>query len=211
MVHPGDRFQGRSVTVLLDDGRVYRKLVSAAFDQTAPGCRFQVLVDAPAASMEQVSQLVSVYEAKEAANRKDQEDAQRLQSERLAQGQEIARRLIPADCKALIVAERRRDTSDSQSDYFGSVVVDRVVLATSKHTRDTFSEMRKAALGSRIPEIMELGTAGVEHREKYSMGAGYYFGSSRGRNADGWTIRKVVKGSDWAGEVLESLAVLHCL
>lgn len=62
----------------------------------------------------------------------------------------------PAWAKAVIVAEFHRDTSDIQSDYFGSVVEKVVALAWSRHTRDLFAEMRKAA--DRFPETADLGT-----------------------------------------------------
>ena len=52
---------------------------------------------------------------------------------------------IPAWAKAVIVAERVEDKSDSQSDYFASSTQETVVLAFSKHNRDNFAEMRKAA------------------------------------------------------------------
>lgn len=52
---------------------------------------------------------------------------------------------LPTGVKAIIVAELREDVSDSMTDYFHSRVVKTVYLAYSKHTRNLFSEMKKAA------------------------------------------------------------------
>jgi len=58
----------------------------------------------------------------------------------------------------------------------------------SKHGRDLFDEMRKAAALCPDPAINELSSPDTkEHREKYSMGAGYYLGRSK---YSGWIIEK---------------------
>jgi hypothetical protein len=169
----------------------------------------------------------------------------------------------PAWAKAAITATYEVDQSDSMTDYFATSTEKRVFLAWSKHTKDLFSEMRKAA--RLLPETAHLGpgkdlytvrvvtvddivtngsaywrgsyspwhtdlvdrsgktfetlaeaeafvaAAGkpndisfegktatfewqidrksVEHREKYSMGAGYYLKGS-GRYSSGWTVEK---------------------
>lgn len=51
----------------------------------------------------------------------------------------------PSWAEALIVAELEENTSDIQSDYFGSRTLRTVALAWSKSKRDNFAEMRKAA------------------------------------------------------------------
>jgi hypothetical protein len=84
----------------------------------------------------------------------------------------------------VIVAELQQDESDIMTDYFASKTVKTLVLAWSRHKRDLFPEMRKAA--RRCPD---LPTEWTEHREKYSMGKGYYL--SEGITAySGWTVRK---------------------
>jgi hypothetical protein len=93
----------------------------------------------------------------------------------------------PAWAKSLIIAELHEDQSDSQTDYFNSKVVKTVALAWSKSTRDSFKEMRKAA--GRFTETEHLVTGGTEHREKYSMGRGYYLAGD-GSSYSGWQIRK---------------------
>lgn len=94
----------------------------------------------------------------------------------------------PQWAKAVIVAELQKDESDSMTDYFASKTVKTLVLAWSKHTRDLFPEMRKAAKRAPI-----LPTEWVEHREKYSMGKGYYLGEGRS-SYSGWHIRKLNLG-----------------
>lgn len=98
---------------------------------------------------------------------------------------------IPAWAKAVIVAEFERDDSDSMTDYFNTTTEKTVLLAFSSHTRNNFSEMRKAA--ANYAATAELADSGpeAEHRENYSMGAGYYLKTGH-RYSDGWTVKKRV-------------------
>lgn len=169
----------------------------------------------------------------------------------------------PAWAKAVIVAHEAVDESDIQTDYFNVRDGAPVILAWSRHTRDRFDEMRKAArrlsntahlgpgcdrytarvvlqndvrgngawyhagqaspwhrelygehwdgvplftereaatflAGAAEPEAISVDETlvgfrwdivreSVEHREKYSMGAGYYLRSGRD---GGWTVEK---------------------
>lgn len=95
---------------------------------------------------------------------------------------------IPANAKAVIYAELMQDESDGMTDYYGGRAVRAVILAFSTHTRDLFSEMRKAARNH--PETAFLADApdSAEHREKYSMGGGYYLGT--GGRYSGWKVQK---------------------
>lgn len=166
----------------------------------------------------------------------------------------------PVWAKALIVAEYEADKTDIMTDYFATSTTRTVALAWSKHTKDLFSEMRKAAakfsetahLGPGkdlytasvrfVNDVVSNGTAywkgspshwhtefptatfstldeaeayirskgvphsigfdgieghftwhidyaSIEHREKYSMGHGYYLKGS-GRYSSGWIVRK---------------------
>jgi predicted RNA methylase len=97
--------------------------------------------------------------------------------------------LAPDWAKSVIVATLEQDDSDSMTDYFNVKSRRYVVLAFSPHTRDIFSELRKAA--ALFPETAELATAdsSAEHREKYSMGAGYYL-KKGGRYRSGWKVSK---------------------
>ena len=96
----------------------------------------------------------------------------------------------PEWAKAAIIAEYVIDDCNSQTDYFGAKTGSRVFLAWSKHERDLFAEMRKAA--ATLPETRDLATApaGAEHREKYSMGGGFYL-KAGDRYSTGWKVRKV--------------------
>jgi hypothetical protein len=96
---------------------------------------------------------------------------------------------IPADAKAVILAELEEDNCDVQSDYFNAKTTRVVIIGFSSHTRDLFSELRKAARG--FPETAELADApdSAEHREKYSMGGGYYLKAGN-RYDSGWKVCK---------------------
>jgi len=109
----------------------------------------------------------------------------------------------PAWAKAVIVAELRRDVSEPQSDYYNTTTDRTVLLAWSKHTRDLFAEMRRAA--GRYDETAHLVNAGkeAEHREKWSMGQGYYLTETNGYSS-GWRVRKW--RLDWRASDLAKVA-----
>jgi len=92
------------------------------------------------------------------------------------------------------------------------------------HKRDLFKEMRKHA--DKIPETTHLKTPpkvdsnghekteenkkwwtpSDEHREKYSMGEGYYLKAGY-QHHSGWRIEKDIKwGDDWSKEQYISIA-----
>lgn len=166
----------------------------------------------------------------------------------------------PLWAKAAVVAQLEADRCDIQTDYFATATLRTVVLGWSKHNRDLFAEMRKAAAtfaetahlgpgkdrwtaelilteavesdtgwyyeGNRSPWHREqtrtfeteaearayiaaqtvppelhfqngkavhfawrVGFESIEHREKYSMGAGYYLKAGDGYGS-GWTVSK---------------------
>lgn len=98
-------------------------------------------------------------------------------------------RYAPDWAKAAIVAEYHEDRSDSQTDYYGSTTTRNVVIGWSRHTRDLFPEMRKAAATFEETAHLADSPEDAEHREKYSMGAGFYL--KRGwRNSTGWAVKK---------------------
>ncbi|MGU5637127.1 DUF3560 domain-containing protein [Aeromonas veronii] len=104
---------------------------------------------------------------------------------------------IPADAKGVIVAylESLDDSSDPYSDYYKTKDDRVIVLAWSKHTRDLFSEMRKAAKNHPDTEFLADPEQGTEHREKYSFGGGYYL-TNKGYIYTGWKIQKIRFWSD---------------
>lgn len=102
---------------------------------------------------------------------------------------EIASDKMPIGAKAVIIAELIEDQSDSMTDYFGSKTVQTVILGFSRHTRDLFPELRKAALNFAQTADLFDAPASAEHREKYSMGGGFYL-KTAWRYSNGWRISK---------------------
>lgn len=127
--------------------------------------------------------------AKQAAQRLAAKEASERTAAAFAQAKADVERYAPPWAKAAIVAELDQDDSDSMTDYFNHKTLRTVVIGWSKHTRDLFPELRKAA--ATFPETADLADApeSAEHREKYSMGAGYYL--KRGwRDSSGWCVKK---------------------
>lgn len=112
------------------------------------------------------------------------------QAERAAAFRDEAAAKIPPWAKAVIVAEHHQDDSDSMTDYFAHKTTRRVILAWSPHTRDLFPELRKAALNFADTVPLASAPEKAEHREKYSMGAGFYL-KDGWSNSTGWAIKKV--------------------
>ena len=123
--------------------------------------------------------------AKEKQNEKDIE--QERSEQLIAIGKERLTNLIPADTKAVIVAELHENNSDPMTDYFGYHTVRTVIIGFSPHTKDLFSEMRKYAANFDETAHLCEENEKFEHREKYTGGAGYYLGESK---YSGWVIRK---------------------
>jgi len=137
----------------------------------------------------------------EAANRladaqQKRRDAQlRQQRERIEREEALAafhdsiRDKIPADAKAVLIAEMEIDDCDSMSDYFNVKTGRTIILGFSAHTRNNFKEMRKAALNNEETAFLAGADSDAEHRENYSMGAGYYLKDGH-RYSTGWAIKK---------------------
>lgn len=120
-------------------------------------------------------------------------DARRTAGKELANTQkewrDSIRDKIPTDAKAVIIAQLKVDKCDAMTDYFGSSTSETVILAFSRHTRDLFPEMRKAALNFEATASLADGPKDFEHREKWSMGGGYYL-KDGWRHRDGWQVSK---------------------
>jgi hypothetical protein len=163
-------------------------------------------------------------QANEKAETTAREIAAQIANEKEARGRILFAKHIPKTAKALIVAQLDVDKCDIQTDYFHTTTSQTVILGWSKNTRDIFSEMRKFA--GMIPETAHLAEPpevdsngyrktdenkdwwrpGDEHREKYSMGHGYYLKTQQ-RYSTGWLIRKVGKwGDDWSVDLYQALA-----
>lgn len=113
------------------------------------------------------------------------ETAKKEKAEKIAKGKEIVN--IPEGTQGVILGEYKVDDCDPMTDYFSSHTEKLVVLAWSNHERDLFSEMRKAAKNCPETETLADAPKEYEHREKYSMGRGYYLAKS---GYSGWNIKK---------------------
>lgn len=118
-----------------------------------------------------------------------QAEQERIRTEEVrAIGRKRLSEIIPTDAMAMIVGRLKQNDSDSQTDYYASSVQRTVILGFSKHTRDLFSEMRKYAGNFEETAYLSEYNEDYEHREKYSMGDGYYLGEKK---YSGWIIEKV--------------------
>lgn len=111
------------------------------------------------------------------------------QAEERAKNLEIGRRLVnvPDGTMAILIAQLKKDESDSYSDYYGHKTEAKLYLAFSSNRRDSFKEMRDAANNSEATKHLSNAPESFENREKYSMGRGYYLSENR---HSGWEIRK---------------------
>lgn len=127
--------------------------------------------------------------AKQEQAREQMQRAQVAAAARREQSAADLARYAPSWAKAAIIAELVEDDSDIMTDYHGHKTLRTVVIGWSRHERDLFPEMRKAA--ATFPETADLATAPetAEHREKYSMGAGYYL-KKGWRDSSGWGVKK---------------------
>lgn len=116
------------------------------------------------------------------------EEREAYEAERVVAASDLER-YAPAWAEAAIVAEYHEDRSDSQTDYYGSTTTRTVVIGWSRHTRDLFPEMRKAAATFNETAHLADAPANAEHREKYSMGAGFYL-KNGWKNSTGWAVKK---------------------
>lgn len=140
-------------------------------------------------STDAVAALLTKAKASEVQRRAEAEAKKQAEKDAVDAWRDYIREKIPADAKAVLIAELVHDESDAMTDYFGSRTSRCVILGFSKHTRDLFPEMRKAA--ARFEPTQELADApkNAEHREKYSMGGGYYLKEEH-RHRDGWRVSK---------------------
>lgn len=125
----------------------------------------------------------------------------------IERGKQLIEAKMPKWAKAVIVGYQEFDDCELQTDYFATKSGALHILAWSKHTRDIFSEMRKAAVNleetkhlaippetdsngdKKTDRNKEWWTPSDEHREKYSMGAGYYLKDAHRYNT-GWKVEK---------------------
>lgn len=178
--------QHHRLTIVWDDGTFSEDL--------SEGIAGRWIAEASRSSIEPLP-ADAAADALHRAKAKRAEDHKRRQAEAQAAREELSawrdsiRDKIPSDAKAVIIGELEIDDCDSMTDYFNTKTTRQVILGFSKHTRDIFSELRKAARN--CPETAQLADAPAEaeHREKHSMGAGYYLKDGN-RYSTGWAVRK---------------------
>lgn len=134
---------------------------------------------------------------------------------KIEQGKKILS-AIPEGVTHIIIAQHEKNESDLMTDYFGSTTTETVYLSWSTHKRDIFSEMRKAAGKFEHTQVYaeapvkpenadDYWTAPDEHREKYSMGSGYYLAHSI---YSGWNVSKTgISTNGGYGVTLETLQI----
>jgi hypothetical protein len=177
--------QTQNITIVFDDDTETTVSEDIAGPWLAAAIRYGMKSIEP----EQAAARLKSAKAKAIAARDERQAEAQRQREAVAAYRDRYRDKIPTDAVAVIVAELQRDDSDVMTDYFNVKTVRTVLLAFSSHTKDLFSEMRKAARN--FPETAALADAGpeVEHREKWSMGAGYYLKGGN-KYSDGWAVKK---------------------
>lgn len=136
---------------------------------------------------EQIAELKAKADAKKTAEDKANSEAKTERNRIEAIGADKLRNIVPAGAKAVIVAHLHENDSDPYTDYHGCHTVRTVILGFSTHTRDIFSEMRRAAANFEETAHLAAPNPDYENREKYSMGHGYYLGGSY---YSGWIVEK---------------------
>lgn len=181
--------------------------VGSVPESIARGAQWDILDEVATESeiQELLAQAQRVAAAEEKARQEAAEEGERI----FTRGAALLAEKMPAWAKGVIVASYEEDDCDLMTDYFNSTVTKTIIIGWSKHTKNLFSEMRKAAKACGLPQVAQFATAPTvdgngrekteenkgwwtpadEHRENYSMGAGYYL-KSCGRYSTGWKISK---------------------
>ncbi len=152
-----------------------------------------------------VAYLVRTADANRARRIVEQREALEAHQRHATEGAAFLAEHRPTWAKALIIAELHQDDSDSMTDYFAHRTTRLLVLAWSRHTRDLFPELRKAAAIAAETAELAAAPASAEHREKYSMGGGYYL-KAGDRHGNGWAVRKVPASDFWLRDVAVTIA-----
>lgn len=113
--------------------------------------------------------------------REKKAEKERQRNEHTAKiGAERLRLLIRFECKSRhFVGELRVSECDSYTDYHDYRIERAVILGFSTHTRNLFSEMRKYAANFEGTAYLAENDKEYEHRENYSMGGRYVFGTQQ--------------------------------
>jgi N12 class adenine-specific DNA methylase len=98
---------------------------------------------------------------------------------------------LPEEYKSVLVARQVTNDSELISDYHGHITNRQIIISLSKHGRNNFNEMRKAAHSCSLDEVKHLVEKDeeFEHKETWSRGAGYYLKDGHSHKT-GWDISK---------------------
>lgn len=198
----GTRYQTVNLSTF---GFQLRDAIDLKFQAEQKDGRIQIYITDRHLTPEETAEALTKAKAKEKADQEARDKAEAKRAETETRGRKLFSKYIPADAKALIIAQCNEDDTDLMTDYHGSHTTGLVVLGWSTHTRNLFPEMRKHA--DRIPETAHLTGASdeAEHRENYSMGHGNYLKEGY-YNRSGWLICKAKKyRDDWSNEFYESV------
>jgi hypothetical protein len=136
----------------------------------------------------EVAMLLQEAEQKKKAEQ-DEAEQERIRVEEVRKiGRVRFAEIFPEDAQAVIVARLKQNDSDTMTDYYAHSVQRTVIIGFFKHKRDLFSEMWKHAPNFEETAYLSEFNEDYEHREKWSMGDGYYLGESK---YCGWIIEKV--------------------
>lgn len=156
----------------------------------------------PIGAPEALAMLADAEKAQAEAYAERQKESERAR-QALSDWRDSIRDKIPADAKAVLIGELEEDDCDLHTDYFNTKTSRTVILGFSTHTRDLFPEMRKAAANYEHTAHLTDAPSSAEHREKYSMGAGYYLKAAN-RYSTGWKVSKrgiYMRGNDIAESI----------
>lgn len=143
----------------------------------------------------EILRVTRLAKEQEALEKKQKSERDKQQAQSFRQQEEVfhASINVPAWAKSVIVATYSiydEERSDPCSDYYQSKTTKTIVLAWSKHTRNLFTEMRKACLNHQDTAFLSDKENSQEHRENYSMGAGTYL-TNKDYLRHGWEVRKI--------------------
>lgn len=97
------------------------------------------------ASTEEIKQALIKADAHIELTKKKNQEADLIRSANIQKGKDLFDKHMPKGTKSVIIAEQMQNESDSMTDYFHGSSIRKVVLSFSSHTKNLFSEMRKAA------------------------------------------------------------------
>ncbi len=131
--------------------------------------------------IDEIMPMALAYEQREADKRAE---ANRIREEKEEQAKKWWAENTPKWAKGYIVAEFKKNESDSMTDYFAASTQKRVLIAWSASDRLNFKEMRQA--GEVMTEIENLNDL---EEDRYHRILGNYY--------SGWTIKKLGIGNTY--------------